>query len=64
MDFTQNRKLKQKKLDSVSKLLEGKWVTADNIVALLQALIAPQDRVCLEGGNQKQAEFLVVSILL
>jgi len=35
-----------------------KVVPADDIVALLEALIEPGDRVCLEGDNQKQADFL------
>ena len=58
MDFTQNRKRKQEKLNSVTPLLDGKWVSKDKIVTLLEQLIKPHDRVCLEGDNQKQAEFL------
>ena len=30
----------------------------ENIQALLEAVIRPNDRVCLEGDNQKQADFL------
>jgi malonate decarboxylase alpha subunit len=37
---------------------DAKTVEADAIVALLEALIEPGDRVCLEGDNQKQADFL------
>ena len=36
----------------------GKQVDAAAIGALLQAVIEPGDRVCLEGNNQKQADFL------
>jgi malonate decarboxylase alpha subunit len=36
----------------------AKTVPADAIVALLEALIEPGDRVSLEGDNQKQADFL------
>src|SRR6185437_15245502 len=36
----------------------GKVVSATDIVALLESVIAPGDRVCLEGNNQKQADFL------
>ena len=36
----------------------AKTVEAGSIVALLEALIEPGDRVCLEGDNQKQADFL------
>ena len=36
----------------------GKIADAAAIGALLQAVIEPGDRVCLEGNNQKQADFL------
>ena len=36
----------------------GKCVPADLAVALLGAVLQPGDRVCLEGNNQKQADFL------
>jgi len=35
-----------------------RWVDAERAVALLEALLEPGDRVCLEGDNQKQADFL------
>ncbi len=35
-----------------------RWVEADRATALLEAIIEPGDRVCLEGDNQKQADFL------
>ena len=38
--------------------VRGKLVDADAAIALLEALIEPGDRVCLEGDNQKQADFL------
>ena len=38
--------------------LRGKVADASNVVALLEEIIAPGDRVCLEGNNQKQADFL------
>jgi malonate decarboxylase alpha subunit len=38
--------------------LSGKIVDADAIVALLEEVILAGDRVCLEGNNQKQADFL------
>jgi len=36
----------------------GKVVTAAGVVALLEAILQPGDRVCLEGDNQKQADCL------
>ena len=35
-----------------------KIVPADRAIALLEAVIEPGDRVCIEGDNQKQADFL------
>jgi malonate decarboxylase alpha subunit len=36
----------------------GKVVAADRLVAFLEAVIRPGDRVCIEGDNQKQADVL------
>jgi malonate decarboxylase alpha subunit len=38
--------------------LEGKLCPAERIADLLHEVIEPGDRVCLEGNNQKQADFL------
>ncbi|MCC2958879.1 malonate decarboxylase subunit alpha [Massilia sp. IC2-278] len=38
--------------------LQGKLVPAERIADLLHAVLEPGDRVCLEGNNQKQADFL------
>jgi malonate decarboxylase alpha subunit len=40
----------------------GKIVDPAMITALLEAVIEPGDRVCLEGDNQKQADFLARSL--
>src|ERR1700677_823749 len=37
---------------------EGKRVHRQDATALLEAVIRPGDRVCLEGDNQKQADLL------
>jgi malonate decarboxylase alpha subunit len=37
-------------------------VPAERIIALLEAVIEAGDRVCLEGNNQKQADFLASSL--
>jgi malonate decarboxylase alpha subunit len=43
---------------SLGASLQGKSVAAEHATRLLEAVIAPFDRVCLEGNNQKQADFL------
>jgi len=43
-------------------LAAGRHVAAADIVALLEAVVEPGDRVCIEGNNQKQADFLARSL--
>ena len=43
--------------------LRGKLVAADAIGSLLHAVLEPFDRVCLEGNNQKQADFLAKALV-
>jgi malonate decarboxylase alpha subunit len=42
--------------------LRDKVVSADLAVQLLEAVIEPGDRLCLEGNNQKQADFLAQAL--
>jgi malonate decarboxylase alpha subunit len=42
--------------------LRDKMVPADMAVTLLEAVLEPGDRVCLEGNNQKQADFLAQAL--
>ena len=43
--------------------LQGKRVDSAHAVTLLNAAISPHDRVCLEGNNQKQADFLAKALV-
>ena len=52
------RRGRQARLDRAAGLADGRWVEAGRIPELLEALLEPGDRVCLEGNNQKQADFL------
>ncbi|MDR7267787.1 malonate decarboxylase alpha subunit [Pelomonas saccharophila] len=42
--------------------VKGRHVATAAIVPLLEAVLQPGDRVCLEGNNQKQADFLAQSL--
>ena len=42
--------------------VRAKIIPAESIVALLEAVLEPGDRVCLEGNNQKQADFLAEAL--
>ncbi|MBP2306520.1 malonate decarboxylase subunit alpha [Azospirillum melinis] len=46
------------RLARAAALTEGKRVATADARALLEAVLEPGDRVCLEGNNQKQADFL------
>src|SRR5690348_16215183 len=57
-DWSSRREHKRRRLERVAPYAEGKVVRRDSIVAALEALLTPGDRVVLEGDNQKQADFL------
>jgi malonate decarboxylase alpha subunit len=42
--------------------LSGKLLPAEQITDLLHQVLEPGDRVCLEGNNQKQADFLAKAL--
>ncbi|WP_451977485.1 malonate decarboxylase subunit alpha [Azospirillum endophyticum] len=50
------------RLARAAGLADGKRVAAADARALLEAVLEPGDRVCLEGNNQKQADFLARSL--
>ena len=60
--WSRRRAEKARRLDQVRSLADGVVLPGDKIVAALEALIAPGDRVVLEGNNQKQADFLSRSL--
>jgi malonate decarboxylase alpha subunit len=49
---------KQERLQRASHMMRGKIIQAENIVPVLESVVYPNDRVVLEGDNQKQATFL------
>jgi malonate decarboxylase alpha subunit len=53
---------KARRLDRVAKVARGRVLPTEEIVPALEALVAPGDRVALEGDNQKQADFLSRSL--
>jgi malonate decarboxylase alpha subunit len=57
-DWQKQRNEREDRLNAGSRYASGKMVPPENTKALLEAIIHPGDRVCLEGDNQKQADFL------
>ena len=60
--WTRAREARAERLQKVQSLAKGKVVAADDATQLLEGLIRPGDRVCLEGDNQKQADFLAQAL--
>jgi malonate decarboxylase alpha subunit len=50
------------RLARAARLGFGKEIPVERMVELLETVIQPGDRVCLEGNNQKQADFLAESL--
>jgi len=60
--WTTRRDHKRRQLKSVAELTKGRIIPTENIVAVLEKLIASGDKVALEGNNQKQASFLSMAL--
>ena len=60
--FDTRRAAKAARLAAVAAHVDGKILDPAAIVAVLESLIQPGDRVALEGNNQKQADFLSRSL--
>lgn len=52
------RRNKLERLGRAAKFAQGKFVPAEKTTAVLAAVIEPGDILCLEGDNQKQADYL------
>ncbi len=61
--WDKGRQAREERLARASSLAGGKVVPASDATALLEALLRPGDRVCLEGDNQKQADFLARALI-
>ncbi|WP_312017793.1 malonate decarboxylase subunit alpha [Bradyrhizobium liaoningense] len=58
-----NRAARDARIAAGAGLARGKVVEASDATRLLEAVIRPGDRVCLEGDNQKQADLLSRALL-
>jgi malonate decarboxylase alpha subunit len=62
VDWQSERRVRDERLKAGSKFAKGKIVAPNDVTALLEAVVRPGDRICLEGDNQKQADFLAASL--
>src|SRR3954463_9257199 len=61
-DWNSQARNREARLARAAPLAQGKRVRAGDVGALLEAVLEPGDRVCLEGNNQKQADFLAAAL--
>src|SRR5579859_5748868 len=61
--WTTRRDEKKRRMQLVSSWMNGPVLAQEKMVAALEFLIAPGDRIVLEGDNQKQADFLSRSLV-
>jgi malonate decarboxylase alpha subunit len=61
--WQRQREARDDRIAAGSKLARGKIVEARDATRLMEAVIRPGDRVCLEGDNQKQADLLSAALL-
>lgn len=57
MKFDHLRDSYRSRLQAAGPVAQGKFVSKENAFALLNAVLRSGDRVCIEGDNQKQADF-------
>ncbi|WP_115708030.1 malonate decarboxylase subunit alpha [Legionella sainthelensi] len=61
--WDRNRKEYLNRVFKIKEYLNGgKFIEANDLVAVLSKLICSCDRVCIEGDNQKQASFLAAAL--
>jgi malonate decarboxylase alpha subunit len=54
---------KKRRMGLVAPWMDGPILPKEKIVEALEALVAPGDRIVIEGDNQKQADFLSRSLI-
>lgn len=57
-EWARQKQLRDERIAAGAAMAKGKAVPSADATALLEAVIRPGDRVCLEGDNQKQADLL------
>ncbi len=61
-EWARGKQARDARIAAGSRLASGKVVKAEDVVMLLEAVLRPGDRVCLEGDNQKQADLLASAL--
>ncbi len=61
-EWNTRSRARSERIAAGSAFASGKQVDASRVTAFLEAVLRPNDRVCLEGDNQKQADLLARSL--
>lgn len=61
-DWTKGRTERDRRIGLARRWAKGKVVAAADATALLETVLQPGDRVCIEGDNQKQADLLAQAL--
>lgn len=61
--WQRGREARNARIQAGARLAKGKVVDARDATRLMEAVVRPGDRVCLEGDNQKQADLLCAALL-
>lgn len=61
--WSTRREEKKRRMDRVAQWMNGPLLRQERIIDALEALVAPADRIVIEGDNQKQADFLSRSLI-
>lgn len=61
--WRRQREARDARLSAAAGLARGKVVGARDATRLMEAVVRPGDRVCLEGDNQKQADLLSAALV-
>ena len=61
-DWNRDKAARDARIAAGRVFAKGKAVHRDDAARLLEALLKPGDRVCLEGDNQKQADLLAAAL--
>jgi malonate decarboxylase alpha subunit len=61
--WQKQREARNARIAAGAALAQGKIVAAHDATRLMEAVVKPGDRVCLEGDNQKQADLLSAALL-
>ena len=53
---------KAQRIERARALADGKIIASGDATAFLEAILEPGDRVCIEGDNQKHADYLAEAL--